>query len=78
MFIDHELVPPLDSVLGEISNLEKVIELEDGVVTARAGTEHYSDFVKDAPVLEIANSISDEDTPRSLTYTSCTTGIPKC
>ena len=77
LLVDPELAGPLDGVRGELGSLRRVIEIEDAGVPVRAGQESYADFVEDAPVLGIANPVTDEDTLLSINYTSGTTGMPK-
>jgi fatty-acyl-CoA synthase len=77
LLVDPELAPALDGLRGELSGLERVLEIPDGAVGVRAGQESYADFVRGAPVLPIENPIEDENATLSINYTSGTTGMPK-
>jgi fatty-acyl-CoA synthase len=77
LLVDPQLAPPLDRVRGDISSLERVVEIPDAGVPAREGQESYADFVEGAAAVEIANPVGDEDALLSINYTSGTTGTPK-
>ena len=77
LLVDPELAPPLDAVLASLSSLEHVVEIGDRETPVREGQRSYEEFAAGAPVLPIANPITDEDTLLSINYTSGTTGQPK-
>ncbi len=77
LLVDPELAAPLDGVLAEFGSLQRVVEIADAEVPVREGRESYAAFVDDAPVVEIANPLLDEDALLSINYTSGTTGVPK-
>ena len=77
LLVDPELAPPLDDVLPGIATLERVVEVADTGVPARAGRESYAALVEGAPVLPLRSECEDEDAILSINYTSGTTGMPK-
>lgn len=77
LLVDPELALPLDGILADCPDLERVIEVADGVVRARPGRENYASFVEAAPILELESRLEDEDQLLSINYTSGTTGLPK-
>jgi fatty-acyl-CoA synthase len=77
LLVDPELAPPLDAVTAGIDSLEHIVEIPDAEAAVRSGQTSYEDFAAEAPVLPIANPVTDEDTLLSINYTSGTTGQPK-
>ncbi len=77
LLVDPELAPAIDPIRAGLPALEKVVEIDDGMVHVRPGALPYAQFAKDAPALPIANPIGDEETLLSINYTSGTTGMPK-
>jgi fatty-acyl-CoA synthase len=77
LLVDPELAIPLDGILGNCSDLERVIEVADGDVAVRPGKVDYKDFTAGAPVVALEPRLEDEDQVLSINYTSGTTGRPK-
>ncbi|MEE8557111.1 MAG: AMP-binding protein, partial [Myxococcota bacterium] len=76
LLIDPEYAPLVDEIRTQ-TGLERVVEIDDGFVTPRAGQETYAEFTRGAEVLPIRNTVRDEDCLLSINYTSGTTGTPK-
>ncbi len=81
LLVDPELAGRVDEIRTDVATLERVIEIPDGhasgFVAARPGAETYQDFVADAPLVPLQNTLQNEDTLLSINYTSGTTGMPK-
>ncbi len=77
LLVDPELAPVLDGLRDDLTGLERVIEIPDGLVGVRAGQESYTDFLRGAPALPIESRLEDENATLSINYTSGTTGMPK-
>jgi fatty-acyl-CoA synthase len=79
LFVDPELAPVLDAHRGELTKLERVIEIADeqAGVAVREGQEDYASFARGVEPQPIRNTVDDEDALLSINYTSGTTGMPK-
>jgi fatty-acyl-CoA synthase len=80
LLVDPELAPGIDPIREGIDTLERVVEIEDGIVPARTREASWARFCDGAPVLPIRNPLGadgDERTLLSINYTSGTTGMPK-
>ncbi|MBM4335734.1 MAG: long-chain-fatty-acid--CoA ligase [Deltaproteobacteria bacterium] len=77
LLVDPELAPPLDAILPARRALRTVVEIPDEFAPARPGKLAWDEFARDAPVLPISNTVSDEESVISINYTSGTTGQPK-
>ncbi len=77
LLVDPELAPKLDGVLDGLENPPTIIEIPDGIVSARAGQTDYETFAQDAPEVPIVSGVEDELEILSINYTSGTTGTPK-
>ncbi|MBW2415139.1 MAG: long-chain-fatty-acid--CoA ligase [Deltaproteobacteria bacterium] len=84
ILVDPELAPLLDGIRGELTALERVVEIPDdtvgGTFAAREGEETWEQFSAGVEPLPISNplaSVEDENALLSINYTSGTTGRPK-
>ena len=80
VLVDPELAPAVRDAPGGLRARPLLVNVEDPVAgvhgTLLAGPS-FGEFIADAPVLPVVNSIDDEERLTSINYTSGTTGRPK-